>query len=150
MISFREATIDDIDNDLINLYMEGYNIHYEKRPDYFKISNSIESSLELFSMIKNGESIFLLILLDNKIIGFLAYFFKGMNKEIIWISQLVIGKEYRNKGYGRKLIEELRRIGKELNCKRIELNCWSFNDEALNFYKGLDFKEQRVIFESEI
>ena len=39
------------------------------------------------------------------------------------------------------------KISKKLNCDRIELNCWSFNEGAIEFYKSQNMKIQRLNFE---
>lgn len=150
MIEFRDACLEDIDNGLLELYMEGFDIHHEKRPEYFEKSNEDSSRFELYSFISNVNNKYLLITLDGKIIGYLQYRLNGVNKDIIWISQFVISSSYRGQGYGKKLIFKIKEIGKSLGCKRVELNCWSFNEDALKFYKKIGFDEQRVIFESKI
>ena len=38
-------------------------------------------------------------------------------------------------------------IAKKKDCKRIELNCWNFNEKAIKFYKKFGMKEQRIIME---
>ena len=68
----------------------------------------------------------------------------------IWIEEIIIDGNYRNKGYGKKMIEQINTFAKENECTRIELNCWSFNKNAINFYNKLGFAEQRVIFEKKV
>ena len=36
------------------------------------------------------------------------------------------------------------------NCKRIELNCWAFNEKALSLYENIGFIKQRIILEKTI
>ena len=36
---------------------------------------------------------------------------------------------------------------KENNCKKIEFNCWTFNENALAVYDHMGFKRQRIIYE---
>lgn len=35
-------------------------------------------------------------------------------------------------------------------CNAVELCCWSFNKNAMNIYKHLNYKEQRVIMEMKL
>ncbi len=149
MVEFRYASIEDIDNGLLELYMDGFNIHHDNRPEYFERCNEGCSRRELLNLIGNGN-MFLLMVLDGKIIGYLQYKLNGVNKDIIWISQFVISSLYRGKGYGKRLFDEVKKIGRSLGYKRVELNCWSFNERAINFYKKIGFNEQRVIFEFDL
>ena len=68
----------------------------------------------------------------------------------MWIDQLVVDKNNRNLGYGSKLIEKIKDMAKEEDCKRVEFCCWSFNQNALNMYKHMGYEEQRVIFEMNV
>ena len=33
------------------------------------------------------------------------------------------------------------------NCVRVELNCWGFNKSAIEFYKNVGMREQRINME---
>ena len=41
-------------------------------------------------------------------------------------------------------------IAKEEGCKRVEFCCWSFNQNAMNMYKHMGYKEQRVTLEMDL
>ena len=68
----------------------------------------------------------------------------------IWIDEIIIDDDYKKKGYGKKLIKEVTKFAEKHNCKRIELNCWFFNRDALKFYEKIGFIQQRIIFEKEV
>ncbi len=42
---------------------------------------------------------------------------------------------------------EIHKFAKDNDCKRVELGCWSFNSNALEFYNKLGFIDQRIVFE---
>lgn len=144
----REATIDDIGNNLLNLYIDGYNIHYEGRKDIFPNKSKEELNIDLHRLLNDGnETVFVLI--DNdKIISYLAFEIKHNNT--LWIDQLIIDSKYRNKGYGKYFIDEIFKYAKKNNYKRVELNCWVFNNNAINFYEELGFNKQRIVFEKDV
>lgn len=52
-------------------------------------------------------------------------------------------------GIDKQLMRKAEEISKELGCKRIELNCWSFNKNAINFYEEFGMRPQRIIMEKE-
>lgn len=58
------------------------------------------------------------------------------------IEELVVSSEYQGKGYGKKLIQELERIGKK---KKAHVIYFSANkkSKAFNFYKKLGYKESK-------
>ena len=68
----------------------------------------------------------------------------------MWIDQIIIDKDNRCLGYGKMLIQSVKQIAKENECKRIEFCCWSFNKNAMEMYKHICCSEQRVIFEIDL
>ena len=146
----RKAKESDINNNLLILYNEGYNMHYENRKDIFNSKKIMGLKNDLIDMLKNPEEFLFVIEEDNKILGYAALRIKDKVTKTIWIDEIIIDGNYRNKGYGKKMIEQINTFAKENECKRIELNCWSFNENALNFYNKLGFVEQRVIFEKKV
>ena len=60
---------------------------------------------------------------------------------------MIILEKYRGKGYGKKLMDEAKKIAKDANCDRIELNCWMFNESALGMYEHIGYVKQRIIYE---
>ena len=99
-------------------------------------------------MIQNFERLNTIVILDNKkIVGYLSYVIKKRHTGKLDVDQLVILEEYRGKGLGKKLMEEAKQIAKENECDRIELNCWLFNENALNMYEHIGYNRQRIIYE---
>jgi ribosomal protein S18 acetylase RimI-like enzyme len=58
----------------------------------------------------------------------------------IEIGDLCIDKNYRHKGLGKKLFEEVKKYAKEKNIKTIELGVWEFNTNAIKFYEHIRMK----------
>ena len=143
----REAKKEDLNNNLLSLYIQGFRFHYNGRPDVF--SNKIDEQLK-DSLLEEMNKLSFLVLEDDGIKGYIAYHIKDKHDKILWIDQLVIDENNRNHGYGKKLIEELKEIAKTEGCKRVELDCWSFNQNAIDMYNHLGFNEQRVMLEINI
>ena len=145
----RRAFIDDYD-ELCKLYIDGYRMHFKERPDYFNDKNDDELSLILKEeLIKNVKK-YMVIEFDNKLVGYCSVVIREKKNKILWVDELYIADEYRKHGFGKQLIEKIIEYSKENGCSKVELNCWSFNDNAIEFYRHLNFKEQRIIFEYEI
>lgn len=144
----REANLNDIDNGLLNVFIEGYRFHQDGRPDVF--SNLSDESLKK-DLIDNFSKFTILILLDKvEIVGYLAYNIKEKHSKKIHVDQLIITEKSRGQGYGKLLMDELIKIGKQNNCERVELDCWTFNENALAMYEHIGFKKQRIMFEYDL
>ena len=141
----REATINDLDKGLLNVFIEGYRFHQNGRPDIF--SNISDETLK-DDLIKNFETLLTIVILDNDaIVGYLSYKIKERRTKKLYIDQLVIIEKYRGKGLGKKLMDEVKNIAIKNNCDRIELDCWMFNENALSMYEHIGFNRQRIIYE---
>ena len=57
---------------------------------------------------------------------------------------------YKKHGIGKKLMLYAKEEAKKGNYNRLELNCWSFNENAIEFYKKIGMKEQRINLEFKI
>ena len=144
----REATLHDIDKGLLNVFIEGYRYHQNSRPDIF--ANLTDEELKN-DLIQNFERLNTIVILDNeKIVGYLSYIIKKRHTGKLYVEQLVVLEEYRGKGLGKKLMEEAKQIAKENGCDRIELNCWLFNENALNMYEHIGYNRQRIIYEMQL
>ena len=82
---------------------------------------------------------------DQKPIGYLV---ARINKErkSAYILSIFISKEFRGKGYGRELLEEIK---KEENIQRLTLDVFSINKSAMSLYKKLGFKIIKYTMEYE-
>ena len=147
-IKIRKANIDDIDKGLLDVFIEGYKFHQKGRPDIFANLNDEILKADLISNFERLETI--VILVDETIVGYLSYFIKNGHAKKLDVDQLVILEKYRNQGLGKKLMEEVKNIALKNNCVRLELNCWLFNDNAINMYEHIGFKKQRIIYEMEL
>lgn len=156
-MKIREAKINEIEK--IAVLMEQVaRIHYDGRPEIFK-KNSIEIIRNnVIEILGNNEKT-ILVAIDDKLdlSGVLIYKIKEVKEhinvkdfKIIWIDEIVVDEKYRKMGTGKLLMKEVEKIAKIENCSRIELNCWSFNENAIKFYESIGMIKQRVVMEKEI
>ena len=146
--TIKEAKIEDVENGLLEVFIEGYRFHQNARPDIFLNLSDEELKQDLISNFEKFKT--LIILKDEKIIGYLAYEFKGKHVTKLHVDQLVITAEERKQGYGKMLIEKVKDIAKENCCNRIILDCWCFNINAMSMYEHIGFDRQRIIYEMSI
>ncbi|MBR6033788.1 MAG: GNAT family N-acetyltransferase [Clostridia bacterium] len=147
-LSIREANINDIDKGLLEVFIEGYRYHQNGRPDIFANLSDEELKNEL---IQRFDKLTTIVILDgDNIVGHLSYIIKKRKTGKLDVDELVILERYRGKGLGKKLMDEAKRIAKENGCNRIELNCWLFNENALEMYEHIGYKRQRIIYEMKL
>lgn len=110
--------------------------------EYEKMSDEViwtEESLyhELF-IEKNARV--LLAKENEEVIGFALYFFNFstfVGKKGLYLEDLFIKPEYRNKGYGKAMFKKLAEIAIEKNCGRMEWVCLNWNEPSIEFYYQL-------------
>jgi ribosomal protein S18 acetylase RimI-like enzyme len=148
-IIIRKASLNDVDNNLLNIFIDGFSFHLNERPDIFSNKSDEELKEELINKINNVDNV-IVAEVNNKILGFIIFQIKEKHHKNLWIDQLVVDKNSRGKGIAKLLMNKVNEIAIQENCERIEFCCWSFNDNALGVYNHLGFEEQRVIFEKKV
>lgn len=156
-MEIREAKIEDLEQ-IISIQEQISRIHYENRPDIFKYKSKIEIENVTIDTINDKDKKCIIATDDTlKIYGLLICKIKYIKEHInlkdartLWIEDIGVDEKYRKKGIGKQLLKEAEKIAKKLKCKRIELNCWNFNKDAINFYKSIGMNTQRKIMEKEI
>jgi len=134
------------DNNLFKLYKYAYNLHLNNTKDFFKQKSDEELKKSLINEI-NRDDKHILVYIDEKIVGYLMYKIDGNS---IFLSELAVDENYRNKQVATKLIKEAMKIAKENGIKYVDLNCWSFNEAAESLYEYLGFDRIRSFYRKEI
>ncbi|WP_243385334.1 GNAT family N-acetyltransferase [Bacillus kexueae] len=132
----------------LNKYV--HDLHVNLYPEYFKEYN-FEGIKSFFQNNINKEEFMFLLLEDNGLplgyawIEFRDYPENAFKKayKAIYVHQISISENERNKGYGSKLMEEIVEIAKDNGIQKIELDYWFHNEIAKNFYKKNEFVKYR-------
>ena len=142
----RTAILNDIEN-ILSLGDQIFEIHSKARPDRFKKKPVNYEYLK--SIIEGNNKILFIAEDNNKVIGYCIlciYEIKNhpmFNDAInINIEDFCVDKNFRKKGVGKKLFENIKIYAKENNVQYIELSVWEFNQNAIEFYKkmGMEIK----------
>ena len=144
-LEIRTAELSDIDKGLLEVFIEGYRFHQNGRPDVFMDLSDEELKNDLINSFETLKTI--VILDENKVLGYVSYTIKTRHVSKLVVDQLVIKEELRGLGLGRILMDEVKKIALENNCERIELNCWMFNTNAQAMYEHIGFDKQRIMYE---
>lgn len=152
----REAKKEDI-NQIVPISMQVAQLHFDKRPNMFKMKNKEETEKDIKEIFEDKEKNILVCVDNSKIVGVLIYKIKRIKNHedlkdaaTIWIDALGVSEECRRKGVGKQLMDEVIKIAQKEAYERVELNCWEFNADAIKFYESQNMVTQRRIMEIEI
>ncbi len=77
---------------------------------------------------------------DGQEIGFALFFHNFstfLGRAGIYLEDLYVLPEYRNKGYGKAILKKLAQIAVERGCGRLEWWCLDWNQPSIEFYLSL-------------
>ncbi len=111
--------------------------------DYEKLAHTVTADEELLERNLFGKSRYAYVVIaeyEGAAAGQALYFynfstFKG--KPGIYLEDLYVRPEFRNKGIGKALLNYLIDLAKEQDCGRVEWVVLDWNESAINFYKSL-------------
>ena len=139
---FKELTKDEL-NKIIDIH---YN-HWIKYNPKMEKEKTIYKFTKLYTKDKLPFGI-ALINNDNNIVGFCVFKIENLQKYpefYPWLSDVMILKEYRGKGYGKMLLQYGENLLKELGYNII----YVWTDQAPNFYKKLGFSYKQEVEKNE-
>ena len=113
-----------------------------KLAEYEKMENEVVATEELLKEWifdkKKAEVIFAVE--GDKEVGFALFFHNFstfLGRAGIYLEDLFVLEEYRNKGYVKGILRELASITLNRNCGRLEWSCLDWNKPSIDFYKSL-------------
>ena len=92
---------------------------------------------EIKRVLRKNSDLFLVGLIEKKVIAVVIGAFDGRRG---YVHHLAVSPEYQNKGYGRKIMEELHKRFRNLNVHKVHLFIEKYNEEVINFYKKLGWE----------
>ena len=110
--------------------------------DYEKMSDEVVATEALLQEWifekKKAEVIFACE--NGKEVGFALFFHNFstfLGRAGIYLEDLFVMPEYRNRGYGKALLKKLASIAVERGCGRLEWSCLDWNKPSIDFYLSL-------------
>lgn len=130
IIDLRPIADSDFET-LISLFKEF--AAFEKLPE--KMTNSVDQMLAERVFLKG----FVAVSETNEIIGYVTYFFAYYTwiGKSLYMDDLYVRNEYRGKGVGSKLINQVIELAKKEGCKKLRWQVSEWNLPAIEFYKSL-------------
>jgi GNAT superfamily N-acetyltransferase len=108
-----------------------------------KLEHEVEATVESLADALFGKQAVAGALLahgEGGVAGYAIYFFtfsSFVGRAGIWLEDVYVRPPFRQHGLGRQLIEAVARVGVERGCGRFEWTALDWNEQALNFYRGL-------------
>ena len=91
-------------------------------------------------LFQKGRAQVLFALENGREVGF-ALFFRNFSTFLgcsgLYLEDLFVWPEYRGRGYGKALLEELARMALAQGCGRLEWCCLNWNQPSIDFYRSL-------------
>ncbi len=134
-IKIRKATIHDVS--AIFELVKKLALYEKKKTEDIKLS---EDKIMQHGFGDKRYFNILVAEIEKNIIAYALYFFTyaaTAGAPILYLEDLFILEEYRNKGIGRQLLSVLANIAISENCCRMEWHVFNWNESAIKFYESL-------------
>lgn len=129
-------------------------LHVMGKPEVFKPGFSRELQDYIYVIMEDPEKEVIVAEQGGVICGFAVlhcvhrpenpYMYE---RNFLDIDELGVDESYRRQGAGSALISYARHVAEEKGFRRVELNMWEFNREALAFYESMGFVTYRRYME---
>lgn len=134
---------------IINLMKQSYSISFPKEKN--NQQDFEKRIISLKNYINNEQAVVYGAMENNKVIGFIWFFYKIVqDKNIVHVNHFVIDEKYRGAGIGKQLWLRLEQYGTAKKIDEIELMVTKNNYEALKFYEKKDFEVERLIMKKRL
>lgn len=144
-MNIKIATIEDIDS-LCEIGAMTFVETYGEQNTPENLLNYLEEKFnneQILGEIKTPKTIFLLVELENKAIGYAKMrvnLVENPDTASLEIERIYIGKNHHGKKYGAALMQKCIDIALENNYESIWLGVWEHNPKAYNFYQKWGFE----------
>ena len=125
---------------LENLIIEKMNLK-----DFEQIKKNLQKDFDDFwnanileSELKNNNSLYFVAKNKNEILGFIGII---KNFDFVEVLNIVVKKDFRNKGIGNKLLQKIIEVVKEMEMQEIYLEVNEKNENAIKLYEKNNFEK---------
>ena len=150
-MNIRKATHSDIPS-LLRLLSQVLDVHHKGRPDLFKGGAVKYTSEELRTLLADPmRPVFVSENEDGYITEYcFGIFQQHLDNNILtdiktlYIDDLCIDETCRGQHIGTALYNYMKDFAKAEGCYNVTLNVWALNEGAIDFYKALGMKTQKI------
>ena len=132
-VSIRQGTREDLPQ-VLGLIKEL--AEYERAPQ--EVDNTVER-MEEDGFGPNKVFDFIVAEANGQIVGIALYFwsYSTWKGKCMYLEDFVVREEYRRTGLGKQIFEELIKIAKVNDARRLSWQVLDWNEPAINFYKKI-------------
>lgn len=131
-------------------------LHVAGKPEIFRPGFTKELADYVYAIFDDPDKKIVVAERDSVVCGFAVLHHvvrpenPYMNERVyLDVDEFGVDRQYRRQGVGTALIAFIRAYAKANGFRRIELNMWEFNREALAFYEAVGFLTYRRYMERE-
>jgi ribosomal protein S18 acetylase RimI-like enzyme len=148
MTDIRRVTLNDIDQ-LQKISKQTFIDTFSAMNTEEDMKRYLEESLsvdQLTAELKDNNSEFYFVTIDDKAVGYLKLNFGNAQTELkdnkaVEIERIYVLKEFHGKNIGQLLYDKAIQLAKQKNADYVWLGVWEENQRAINFYKKNGFVE---------
>jgi ribosomal protein S18 acetylase RimI-like enzyme len=144
----RFATYDDY-KQISEMLKDIHGMHVKAEPSYYKNVEEV-ISVKDFNEEVDKKHVFVYDT-NDKIIGYVIFAEMVIqnhpiinDQRVFMIDDIYVLPSERGKGIGRQLFSYIEKYAKDNKYTNIDLNVWTFNVNALKYYKSMGMRETRV------
>ena len=145
----RFATEQDLDR-VNELRKQVNDIHTQGRPDIFRAGFSKELQEFARQLLKGENSDIIVAERDGVICGMACVDYVNkpespysLARSYYHVQEIAVDEAFRRQGVGQELMTFMKQHARKKNLPKIELDMWSFNESAGEFYEAAGFLETR-------
>ena len=145
-MKIRKATVSDA-SALAELNQSVQDMHADAYPVRFRRDAPAETVERAFGEMIQAPSSYWLVAGEDQPIGFLSAEFKERDESwclaahrVCYLAGIAVSPAFRRRGIARALFNELKRESDARGVIGIDLDVWSFNKQARQFFASLGFR----------
>lgn len=149
--------IDKYLEEIVDLRIKLNDMHVACVDDVFKDNIVEDTRKDTIKAVNNPDCDIVIMEVDSKVMAYALVnyektieTFDKKSRKLYYIQEIMISDTYQHQGLGKKMIEFLKKDAFQKGYKRIELDVWNFNQNAVNFYKKVGFREVQLIMSAEL
>ncbi len=152
MLKVRAATVDDAGT-ISGLNDEVQNVHAEALPHLFKpASRETFSSKKIAEILTRPENRMFLACFDEEPAGYLYCEIRRREespatyaRDQVYIHHVSVHRSHRRRGVATALCSAVTALAKDIGIRRLGLDVWSFNADAIAFFESEGFEIARHV-----
>ena len=126
----------------------------KKRSDAYRECESLITKEEYIDLLKNEKHKVIVASVDGEVAGYASGKIVKVDENIVqkedkylFIDEIYTDAKHRRRGIAKGLLEYIKEICINEACKTVQLNVWSFNEDAIKFYYSMGFKNRNIRLE---